>query len=118
MFGAPGQPAPKAAGIPVPSISSMAATAAISPDQRYRGTVKSYYKFQGYGFITLGQTGLVPKDAVFVYWKNLKSTDRFPSLTTGMEVEFNVAEETKYGKKGFSAKDVSLPGGATISIQD
>mmetsp|Transcript_49443 Transcript_49443/g.92518 ORF Transcript_49443/g.92518 Transcript_49443/m.92518 type:complete len:218 (-) Transcript_49443:137-790(-) len=117
MFGAPGAPVvqqgPEASAVPV---SGMLAKAT-APSGRYTGTVAAYYKFQGYGFITLDQKDVVDNDKCFVYWKNLKSDDRYPTLARGLQVEFGVSEDTKRGKKVFAATDVSLPGGGTISLQ-
>jgi len=84
----------------------------------YNGTVTTYYKFKGYGFITPDEAGTVPGDKVFAYWKNIKTEDRYPTLTKDMKVQFTLAIVEKQGVKTVQAESIAAPGGANISCQD
>jgi len=89
-----------------------------NPAVTYTGTVTAYYKFQGYGFITPDETGVIPNDKVFVFWKNIVTTDRFPSLSKDEKVQFTVAVVEKQDVQTLQAENVALPGGAPVSVQD
>lgn len=91
---------------------------AVTPDQRFTGKVESYYKFNGYGFLTPDQTGVLPGDRVFVHWQGLSSSDRFPSLTKDMAVQFSVEKVEKGGVTTLRAINVTGPGGAVIDLQN
>jgi len=80
---------------------------------RHTGTVKTYNKLSGYGFISC-PSGLVDGDEVFCHWKSITSDDRFPFLYKGLEVEFNL----KNKEQGPVAWQVTLPGGGSIELQD
>lgn len=82
---------------------------------RFQGTVTKYSKWSGFGFIELSQKDLVPDDKIFVYWKSIKTDDRFPSLVNDMVVEFGI-HKTKGNT--VHAKEVTLPGGGMIAVQD
>mmetsp|Transcript_102983 Transcript_102983/g.320318 ORF Transcript_102983/g.320318 Transcript_102983/m.320318 type:complete len:354 (-) Transcript_102983:68-1129(-) len=90
----------------------------IDEGKRHTGTVSGYWKLNGYGFIEMDTKGAVPNDKVFVYWTGIQSSDRFPQLTKGMQVEFSLTKETKNGSTTVSAKNVTMPGGADINLQD
>merc|ERR1712228_360246 len=92
----------------------------VNEKTRYKGTCEEYKKLNGYGFIILSQQGVVPDNKVFVHWEQLQSEDRFPHLQKGMEVECSLAVKVdqKSGKKGVEARNVTMPGGAPIAIQD
>mmetsp|Transcript_73506 Transcript_73506/g.204240 ORF Transcript_73506/g.204240 Transcript_73506/m.204240 type:complete len:335 (+) Transcript_73506:1-1005(+) len=94
----------------------------VDTETRYKGTVDSYYKWQGYGFIKLDQAGVVPNDKIFVHWSNIQSNDRFPFLPNGYEVEFNILRWTEgWGANKtltLRAKNVTAPGGSPIQVQD
>jgi len=90
----------------------------IAPDRLFVGTVESYYKFNGYGFITLDETGVIPDDKVFVHWQALTSADRYPTLVKDMKVQFSVAKVIKGGVTTLNATNVTLPGGNPIALQD
>mmetsp|Transcript_16984 Transcript_16984/g.30703 ORF Transcript_16984/g.30703 Transcript_16984/m.30703 type:complete len:236 (-) Transcript_16984:134-841(-) len=90
----------------------------VAPTSRFLGEVSVFYKFQGYGFVTLDEKNLVPGDKVFVYWKNIRTNDRFPSLVKGMRVQFSLAIEEKNGVKTASATNVTMENGASVSVQD
>mmetsp|Transcript_68430 Transcript_68430/g.190877 ORF Transcript_68430/g.190877 Transcript_68430/m.190877 type:complete len:385 (+) Transcript_68430:92-1246(+) len=91
-------------------------------EARHMGTVTNYSKFKGYGFIKPDEEGLVPGGKpLYVYWKSIKSDDRFPSLQKDMQVEFGLARKRVEGAKGsftLCAKQVSLPGGGQVAVQD
>jgi len=91
---------------------------ALDPSTVLTGTVLTYYTFNGYGFLTPDQKGVVPSDKVFVHWKNLRSTDRYPALVKDMQVEFTVSKVEKNGVMTLAAENVTAPGGATIAVQD
>lgn len=123
-----GPPQPPAAAVP-PAVGLMSVRTApqavvassrppVDTTQRYLGTVRSFYKWQGYGFIDLEEKGVVPGDAVFVYWKSISSADRYPTLARGMQVELTLAESSGASAKQLAAADVTLPGGGVISLQD
>mmetsp|Transcript_23745 Transcript_23745/g.53525 ORF Transcript_23745/g.53525 Transcript_23745/m.53525 type:complete len:244 (+) Transcript_23745:1-732(+) len=90
----------------------------VDESQVYTGTVESYWKLKGYGFIALETKGLVPEDKIFVYYDNLNSADRYPMLQKELKVQFTIAKEVKNGKTSLTAKNVSLPGGEPIALQD
>jgi len=90
----------------------------VNPAVTYTGTVSGFYKFQGYGFITPDEKGVIPNDKVFVFWKNINTSDRFPSLQKDMQVQFTVAVVEKQGVQTLQAENVAAPGGAAITIQD
>merc|ERR1740130_2047874 len=60
----------------------------VDSSARYTGTCEAYFKWKGYGFLTMSQTGIVPNDRLFCHWRNVQSDDRFPFLVKGLEVEF------------------------------
>ncbi|CAK0845650.1 unnamed protein product [Prorocentrum cordatum] len=91
---------------------------ALDPGRVLSGTVLTYYSFNGYGFLTPDEKGLVPDDKVFVHWKNLRSTDRYPGLVKDMQVEFTVSKVEKNGVMTLAAENVTAPGGASITIQE
>jgi len=96
----------------------------IDTTARYRGTVSSYYKWQGCGTIGFVDEGIVPTDRVFVHWSNIQSEDRYPSLMKGMQVEFGLMRWKNRDKTDgtvkttLRAKHVTLPDGANIALQD
>merc|ERR1712118_181062 len=63
----------------------------------------------------------IPEDKVFCYWKSLKSDDRFPQLKADMKVELGLhpyKSKSAPGKSFVRAKNITMPGGANIAIQD
>lgn len=94
-------------------------TFTVNENLRYQGEVTNYWKFNGYGFVTLTQTGVVPGDRpVFVHWESITSNDRFPQLYKGMQVELSLALSENRGRKQIGGKNVTLPGGQPVDIQD
>lgn len=88
------------------------------PYARYSGTVSMYNKWRGFGFIGV-DPGLIPTDRIFVHWKSLCSDDRFPFLVSGMQVEFGVVVTNDWSRGvTLRVKDVTLPGGGQIAMQD
>merc|ERR1719188_599248 len=90
----------------------------IDKDARYQGTVSDYWKWQGYGFITPNQSGLVPKDKIYVHWSNIQTDDRYPFLTKGMDIEFGLMKWKDKGVETLRAKYVTMPGGVAVAVQD
>jgi cold shock CspA family protein len=93
----------------------------ISPETRLLGTVAHYSKLRGFGFIDVTQKGLVPGDCVFVHWRAIHSTDRFPFVNKDMHVEFSVTKgrmRPGMGPTRLSAVRVSLQNGEPIALQD
>lgn len=92
----------------------------IDTSATYTGTVVKYDKFRGFGMIEMAQKGVVPGDQVFVYWKSIESNDRFPQLNKDMTVQFSLFqyESKKSGDAFVRAKQVAMPGGGPISVQD
>jgi len=91
----------------------------VDKEARFSGTVTHYFKWKGFGFIKLSDTGVVPNDELHVSWQNIKTDDRYPFLLKGMEVEFGVMKwRVGKGKTTLCAKSVTLVGGGTIAVQD
>lgn len=90
----------------------------VDSSARYTGVVSGFWKFKGYGFLTLDQKGVVPGDKIFAYWRNIQSDDRFPTLMKGTQVEFGLQKWKGPEGSSLRAKTVTLPGGAAISLQD
>merc|ERR1712187_64362 len=90
----------------------------VSEVQRFTGTVNNYYKMSGYGFITMDKKGVVPEDKLFIYWSDITSADRFPSLSKDMKVKFSIKKEEKRGKQVVTATNVTTETGQPISLQD
>lgn len=93
----------------------------IDKEARYAGTVESYHKWSGYGFITLDKPGIVPKDKIYVHWSNIQSEDRYPFLQKGMAVEFGLMkwkDKMGGGETKLRAKTVTCPGGEMVALQD
>jgi cold shock CspA family protein len=53
-----------------------------------------------------------------VFWKDIKSDDRFPSLNKDMQVEFALGKKKAGNRAQVFAKQVSLPGDQQVSVQD
>lgn len=100
---------------------AVSASLDIDKEARYLGTVLSYYKWSGYGFIVPSQPGLVPSGRLYVNWSNIMSEDRYPHLLKGMNVEFGLMkkkEKRHDGVLALRARMVTLPGGDNIALQD
>lgn len=109
------RPASKPSGKPLPAGSTVDKT------KRYEGTVISYRKWSGYGWVKMNETGIVPDDKVFVFWKSIQTVDRFPFLNQDLTVEFGLHPyKSKKAKDAtfVRAKAVTLPKGAKLSLQD
>jgi cold shock CspA family protein len=88
-------------------------------EARYTGKVVEYLRTKGFGFVEPDEKDIVPDDKIFVYWKDIKSEDRCPFLKKDQEVEFGIAKKREFGgKSSIRAKEVSLPGGGEISLQE
>lgn len=92
----------------------------LDKEKRYKGTVTTYFKWKGYGFITPEEKGVVPGDKIYVHWSNIQTDDRYPFLNTDMEVEFGLMKWKDYRSNGetLRAKTVTAVGGAYVAVQD
>jgi cold shock CspA family protein len=92
----------------------------VDEDARYTGTVVSFLKQRGFGFIKPDDLEIDGVSQLMCHWKEIKSDDRWPSLDKDLQVEFSVSKNvTKDGSKAYlKAKDVTLPGGVSINIQE
>jgi len=92
----------------------------VNPEVRYTGTVRIYKKFSGFGFMDLAQKGVVPDDSIYVHWRSIQTEDRFPQLSQEMQVEFSLmkVKDRASGCWTLKAKNVTMPGGALIAVQD
>jgi len=84
-----------------------------TPVERTKGTVFQYYNRKGYGFVI--PSGGEERDKVFVHWKSILTSDRWPSLNVGQEVEYTLSFAEK-GRK-LAAIDVSEIDGSKVSIE-
>mmetsp|Transcript_53851 Transcript_53851/g.143294 ORF Transcript_53851/g.143294 Transcript_53851/m.143294 type:complete len:294 (+) Transcript_53851:405-1286(+) len=77
-------------------------------------------KRRGFGFIKPDVEGVVPDDKVMVHWGEITSSDKWPSLTKGQAVEFNLKKiEVKSGAAAMiRAVEVTLPGGEVVALDD
>lgn len=104
------------------SYPSVAADFAIDENARYSGTVSVYNKWQGYGFVTLAQEGVVPDNKLFVHWSNIKTSDRFPFLLKEQQIEFGLLKWTEgWGDNKtltLRAQNITLVGGGLVEVQD
>lgn len=98
--------------------SEVATDFEVDRDARYTGTVKSYYKWGGYGFIEPAQSGLVPNDKLYVHWSNIQTDDRVPMLVKDMQVEFGLMKYKVGSKTTLRAKGVTMPGGTLVAVLD
>lgn len=101
-----------------PKTISKAMGEKIDTTATYTGTVEKYSKFSGFGFIKLSQSGIVPGDTVYVYYKSIETTDRFPQLVKDMSVQLGLHKYKTSNGTSVRAKHVCMPGGGTIAIQD
>lgn len=88
---------------------------------RYKGTVTKFFKRRGFGTICPeGKDAEKKEDLVFVHWRQIQSSDEWPSLSEGQVVEYYLGEKKnprKENQKIFAAK-VTLEGGNPVSQQD
>lgn len=99
-------------------IETVPADFEVDGEARYSGTVTGFWKFKGYGFITLDQKGVVPGDKIFGYWRNIQTNDRFPTLMKDMQVEFGIQKWKTPEGMSLRAKTITLPGGGQVALQE
>jgi len=88
---------------------------------RYNGTVFAYIKRRGFGrIIPEGKTEEDKDDMLFVHWKQIQSSDEWPTLQKGQKVEYYLGKKLnpKDPKKANFAAKVTLPGGEQVNIAD
>jgi len=99
--------------------TSIPANFSVNPNKRFTGSVNAYWKFQGYGFIEPDQGDALPGGRVFVHWKDISSSDRFPSLVKETRVQFSLIKFTKEdGVTQLRAANVTGEFGEELSVQD
>jgi len=93
---------------------------AVDETARNTGKVVYYNKSAGFGFIKPDVDGLVPDDKVMVHWREISSSDAWPFLYKGLEVEFGLAKYMKRDESGcyIKGKEVTMPGRAKVALQD
>eukprot|EP00413_Alexandrium_margalefii_P008271 CAMPEP_0204529958 /NCGR_PEP_ID=MMETSP0661-20131031/10351_1 /ASSEMBLY_ACC=CAM_ASM_000606 /TAXON_ID=109239 /ORGANISM="Alexandrium margalefi, Strain AMGDE01CS-322" /LENGTH=375 /DNA_ID=CAMNT_0051536013 /DNA_START=68 /DNA_END=1195 /DNA_ORIENTATION=+ len=92
----------------------------VDPEARFKGTVKFWRTFSGYGFVDLVQQGVTPDNAQHVHWRAIQTEDRYPQLAQGMEVELSISKikDRRSGAWTLKATNVTAPGGALLCVQD
>merc|ERR1711964_303639 len=93
----------------------------IDETTRYSGTVLKFLKRRGFGrIIPDGKTAEDKDDLVFVHWKQIQSTDAWPSLNDGQKVEYYLGKKAnpKDPKKAVFAAKVTLEGGQPVNQAD
>jgi len=96
----------------------VAADFAIDESARHTGKCIFFRNSNGFGFIEPEEK---PEGVtkVMVHWKEIQTSDRWPSLTKDLEVEFNIRKvEKKDGKFELQAAQVTLPGGGQITVEE
>jgi cold shock CspA family protein len=91
----------------------------VDESERRIGKIDYFDKRRGFGFIAV-EDGVVPENKLMVHWSEITSSDRWPFLTSGMEVEYSIKKViVRQGKAGLlRACNVSMPGGEAIALQD
>lgn len=90
----------------------------IDESVRYSGTVNKFDKRRGFGYIV--PEGKTEDDKVFAHWRQITSSDEWPSLKEGSSVEYYLAKKEgakRKSQKQFAAK-ITGPGGVAISVSD
>jgi len=106
----------KETGIPVEVVEDE-----IDETTRYTGTVLKFLKRRGFGrIIPDGKTAEDKDDLVFVHWKQIQSSDAWPSLSDGQKVEYYLGKKAnpKDPKKAVFAAKVTLGGGQPVTQAD
>jgi len=93
----------------------------IDESVRFKGTVVKFFKRRGFGTICPeGKDATKKEDLVFVHWRQIQSSDEWPSLNEGQVVEYYLgskANAKKPSQKVFAAK-VTLEGGNPVYHAD
>lgn len=85
----------------------------IDENERYTGTVTRWMRSRGFGFVKLSKE-ISGVGEVMAYWKEIQSDDRWPCLQKDMTVEFGLKQQ----RNELRAKEISLPGGEPIAVQE
>jgi len=94
----------------------------VDESTRYSGTVVRYFKRKGFGQICPeGKDATKKEDLIFVHWKQIQSSDEWPSLQKDQKVEYYLAvrprdKGKKEGRK--YAANVTLEGGLQVVFND
>jgi len=111
-------PAAADAGMDAPAAETPQDEEEIDESVRYSGTVGIYIKRRGFGrIIPEGKTAEEKDSHIFVHWKQIQSTDPWPSLTEGQKVEYYLGKKVnpKNPKKATFAARVTLEGGNAVT---
>lgn len=90
----------------------------IDESVRFSGKVAKFDKRRGFGYII--PEGKTDDDKVFAHWRQITSSDEWPSLKEGSAVEYYLAKKDnakRKSQKQFAAK-ITGPGGVAISVSD
>lgn len=90
----------------------------VDTENTFTGVVTKYDKFKGFGWVKVDQPDVVPGSNLFVFYKSIVSDDRFPMLQKDMQVEFGLYKYKCDGGWSVRAKEVTLPDGEPVNIQD
>jgi len=90
----------------------------IDESTRYSGKVLKFDRRRGFGYIVPDGKG--EDDKVFAHWRQITSSDEWPSLKEGTQVEYYLASKEgakRKSQKSFAAK-ITGPGGVAISVTE
>lgn len=90
----------------------------IDESVRFSGKVLKFDKRRGFGYIV--PEGKGESDKVFAHWRQITSSDEWPSLEEGSQVEYYLAEKKnpkRKSQKSFAAK-ITGPGGNAVTVSD
>jgi len=90
----------------------------IDESVRYSGKVLKFDRRRGFGYIQ--PDGKEETDKVFAHWRQITSSDEWPSLKEGSQVEYYLASKEnakRKSQKAFAAK-ITGPGGVAITVGD
>lgn len=88
----------------------------IDESVRYSGKVLKFDRRRGFGYIVPDGKG--ETDKVFAHWRQITSSDEWPSLSEGLQVEYYLgskADAKRKSQKKFAAK-ITGQGGTAISV--
>jgi cold shock CspA family protein len=89
----------------------------VDETKRHTGNVVFFDKRRGFGFVKPVTSGVVPDDKLMVHWSAISSTDTWPYLYKGLDVEFSIAKkEVSKGTMAILRADrVTQLGGAPLA---
>jgi len=92
----------------------------VDEKKTHKGECVYFNKRGGYGFIKPDASNVAPDDKVMVFWKELKTDDRWPYMHKGMKCEFKLSKFVPKSNNGaiIKARDVTAPGGKKVALLD